>query len=410
MLAALAGCASPGPPLPPSLKLPLVVTDLAATRVGDQVVLHWTTPSRTTDKLLIAGRIDAEICRETAADRTAPAAGKAGARGQTQPAAIVAAAPCAIVGRTQVTSGTSDAEDTLPSALLSSPAQLLAYRVQLLNVAGRTAGPSAVAYAASGPAPGAVEDLRGTVAKAGVVLEWKPQPAPRGTDAVEVNRTTLEAVSVPVSPAAAKGGINLLPGAPRQQAEVRFRAGNSSAAIDATNAGAANPAGAGTDAGGADPGGMIDRTAQPGDTYRYTAQRVRTLALGGQTLALRSATSAAVAVAVRDVFPPDPPTGLIAVPAFAGEGGAGAPATTPAIDLSWEPNMEARIVGYRIYRRDQDAAASWQRLDAEPVRMTAYRDLGVVAGRAYAYRVTAVNEAGNESAPSTEVVETAPAP
>jgi hypothetical protein len=33
----------------------------------------------------------------------------------------------------------------------------------------------------------------------------------------------------------------------------------------------------------------------------------------------------------------------------------------------------------------------------------------VVAGRKYAYRVPAVNEAGNESARSEEVVETAPA-
>src|SRR5579863_10782647 len=44
----LAGCASPGPPLPPSLKLPEVVSSgLTATRVGDEVRLHWTTPART---------------------------------------------------------------------------------------------------------------------------------------------------------------------------------------------------------------------------------------------------------------------------------------------------------------------------------------------------------------------------
>ena len=63
--AGLAGCASPGPPLPPSLKLPQVVapTALTATRVGDAVTLHWTTPMRTTDKLLIAGPITAVICR-----------------------------------------------------------------------------------------------------------------------------------------------------------------------------------------------------------------------------------------------------------------------------------------------------------------------------------------------------------
>jgi len=44
-----AGCASPGTPLPPSLKLPQAVTGLTATRVGDSVMLAWTTPSRTTN-------------------------------------------------------------------------------------------------------------------------------------------------------------------------------------------------------------------------------------------------------------------------------------------------------------------------------------------------------------------------
>src|SRR5438270_659862 len=62
----VAGCASPGTPLPPSLKLPQPVADLTATRIGNQVVLHWTTPARTTDRLLIAGPVTAEVCRDAA--------------------------------------------------------------------------------------------------------------------------------------------------------------------------------------------------------------------------------------------------------------------------------------------------------------------------------------------------------
>src|SRR5580765_252644 len=45
VLAVFFGCASPGPPLAPSLKLPEAVTDLTTSRVGDKVILHWTTPS-----------------------------------------------------------------------------------------------------------------------------------------------------------------------------------------------------------------------------------------------------------------------------------------------------------------------------------------------------------------------------
>src|SRR5260370_22391669 len=51
LIAFAAGCASPGPPQPPSLNLPAVVKDLAAERAGDVVHLHWTTPETTTDRL-----------------------------------------------------------------------------------------------------------------------------------------------------------------------------------------------------------------------------------------------------------------------------------------------------------------------------------------------------------------------
>jgi hypothetical protein len=160
-------------------------------------------------------------------------------------------------------------------------------------------------------------------------------------------------------------------------------------------------------AGAADAGGTIDRSARIGTKYSYTAQRVRRVVAGGQTLEVRSLPSSVATVDVEDVFPPDVPSGLVAVPGVAG--GIGGEAEKPAIDLSWEPNMEPRIAGYTIARRDLDGAApnAWLRLDAEPLRGTSYRDLNVVAGHRYAYRVTAVNEAGHESAPSGEVVETA---
>src|SRR5277367_6498851 len=58
-----AGCASPGPPQPPSLKLPEMVKDLTAQRVGDVVRLHWTTPSTTTDNIDIKGPMTADVCR-----------------------------------------------------------------------------------------------------------------------------------------------------------------------------------------------------------------------------------------------------------------------------------------------------------------------------------------------------------
>ncbi len=160
----------------------------------------------------------------------------------------------------------------------------------------------------------------------------------------------------------------------------------------------------------ADAGGTVDRTAQIGHSYRYTAQRVRSVELAGQKLEVRSSPSAEVTVEMKDVFPPDAPKGLVTVPGFAGTSNDST--QQPTIDLSWEPDMKPRMAGYRIYRRDLggEAAKAWIQLDSELVLSAAYRDLSVVAGRRYAYRVTAVSDAGNESTPSEEVIETAAAP
>jgi len=410
----LGGCASPGPPQPPSLKLPEVVSDLTAGRVGDEVRLHWTTPLRTTDKLLIAGPVEAEVCRETPASATTASArvGRNAGKGE-------ATAPCSpVLLRVQVTPGDSEAVDALPASLTAAPARLLAYRVQLRNVAGHTAGASPAVYVASGPAPQAVQELRGRATKAGIVLEWRPEAqgtgnreqGTEGAESIELDRTTLQPATANTTTTTAsnsmattaglgperKGG---LPGVAKEPSESRFHAG-----------------------GAVDVGGTVDRTAQIGHAYRYTAQRVRSVGLGGQKLELRSVPSAEVTVEMKDVFPPEAPAGLVAVPGFVGEPSAGQsaelageraapPIQKLAIDLSWEPDMELRVAGYRVYRRDLngDAASVWLRLGSELVPVAAYRDLSVVAGHRYAYRVTAVSEAGNESAPSGEVVEIAPA-
>ena len=314
LLGLLAGCASPGPPLAPSLKLPEVVVagGLTATRVGDEVRLRWTTPTRTTDKLLIVGPVVAVICRETVAGAVpAPAPARGPAKGAVT-------LPCSAVSRLPVKPGElAETADVLPAALAAGPAGLLAYRVELLNSVGRTAGPSPAAFAASGQAPEPVKDLAGEPTKAGVALHWRlraddKEPGTgnreqgtgnsgQGMKWVELDRTTLD--PAPGASAQPKGGLSGLPGAAKEPVEARFRTGAASVA----------------DSGATDAGGTIDRTAEIGHSYRYTAQRVRSVVAGGQALEMRGAVSAEVTVAVRDVFPPDAPTGLIAVPGFAAE-------------------------------------------------------------------------------------------
>jgi hypothetical protein len=253
-------------------------------------------------------------------------------------------------------------------------------------------------YAASGPSPAPLEEFSGHASKTGPALEWKPLAVSvrSGALSIVLERTTVEqpkpVVAKPAAGASAgQSQLSNLLGAPKEPTVESLRAAGTSA---------------GSGAGGtADPGGTIDRTAELGQTYRYTAQRVLTVVVGGQTLEVRSAPSSPVTVAMTDVFPPEAPTGLLAVPSFAGEAGGEA----AAIDLSWQPNMEPRIAGYRVYRRDLAGEGAWILLTAKAEPEAAYRDRSVAAGARYAYRVTAVSGAGVESVPSAEVAVTGPA-
>jgi fibronectin type 3 domain-containing protein len=105
---------------------------------------------------------------------------------------------------------------------------------------------------------------------------------------------------------------------------------------------------------------------------------------------------------MRDTFPPHAPSGLEAVP-------GGVTAADRSIDLSWTPDTDADLAGYFVYRQEVDekgvVASTATRLNLTPVAGPAYRDQTAMAGHRYAYRVTAVDTAGNESAPSAEVQE-----
>ena len=141
-----------------------------------------------------------------------------------------------------------------------------------------------------------------------------------------------------------------------------------------------------------------------GESYRYTAQTSPARSpSGGHNLELRSIASSPVTVVMRNIFPPHAPSGLEAVP-------GGATAADRSIDLSWTPNTDPDLAGYIVYRQEVDskgvAAGTATRLNPTPVVGPAYRDQTAMAGRRYAYRVTAVDTAGNESAPSDAVQET----
>lgn len=342
---ALAGCGTPGAPQPPSLDLPDRVTDLAPTRTGDRVSLTWIMPKKNTDKLLLKGDVDVRVCR------------REGTGTCERVDSALRLAPGAA----------GSFAETLPQALASGAPRALTYFVELENRNGRSAGLSNAAVVAAGQAPAPVTELTAEVRKAGVVLRWTPD----GENlAVRLQRKLL-------TPPPAKPKQGMMAPAPEPiEQNLVVETGSREA---------------------------LDKSIHFGETYEYRAQRVAHVDVDGKKLDLEGELSQPVRVEVKDVFPPEVPTDLAAVAAV-GENGAG-----PGIDLSWQPDSEADLAGYIVYRRED--AGGWQRISPQqPVVGPAYHDGHVEAGHTYLYTVSAVDQGGHESARSAEAQETVPNP
>jgi hypothetical protein len=381
------GCASPGPPHAPSLDLPEVVKDLTAERVGDKVTLHWTTPEKTTDHLAIKGTITAEICRTSL---PAPASTPA----------------CTVVKRLPVQTGPSQTEEALPASLTADPASLLAYKVQLFNAHNRSAGSSTSAFAGGGAAPPPVEQLRATSVRGGIQLEWQQPNTSSSNAQVQLDRHLLASTTSNPTPAPTNSAPASKPALRSKSRKPSSPAAFASAkpqTTPATESKTPDDVKLETPKQTADAGGTIDQTTQRGDSYRYTARRVREISLAGHTLEVRSELSAPVTVTMLDTFPPAIPTGLEAVP-------GGATPSDRSIDLSWTPNTDSDLAGYSVYRQEVSStgqvAGPATRLNPSPIVGPAYRDQTAIPGHRYAYRITAVDATGNESAPGADVQET----
>lgn len=289
----LAGCGTPGAPQPPSLNLPVQVTDLVAARAGNQVALSWTTPKRNTDRTSIKGNVTAQICRREA--------------GGT----------CTRVADKSVTPGKpASYTDNLPDALASGDPRPASYFVELLSRKDRSAGLSNGATVLAGAAPGAVQGLKAEVCKQGVILSWSPEGAKAPV------RLVRKLLTPPVK--LQQQGPLAPPPEPIDQAML----------VDSDF----------------ERGRALDQTVHFNESYEYRAQRLERVEVNGKTLELAGDLSAPIQVDVKDVFPPEVPAGLAAV---ASAGGAG---KGPSVDLSWQPNTEVDLAGYIVYRQENRGA------------------------------------------------------
>ena len=141
--------------------------------------------------------------------------------------------------------------------------------------------------------------------------------------------------------------------------------------------------------------------------YSYRVQAVKKVRLETERGLLRfeldGAMSNAATVETKDVFPPAQPRGLAVVPVWGED-------DKPGMDLSWEPNTEARLAGYRVYRAvDSGSGLGADELISGGDLLTApaFADRGLTPGAKYKYWIVAVDAAGNASAQSASDSEVA---
>ena len=344
--AILAACGYPGAPKPPSLNLPQPVTDLRATRKGDNVYLSWTVPAETTDSLTVRHFGPTRVCRSTGSSVS-----------NCTNAVAEVAAPTLPPGKTPVPRLQQSFTDPLPTTLLSdkSSAEIL-YAVSVLNDRGRSAGISNVVGVSAVVTSLPPTDFHAEVTAAGVVLSW-----------------------IAIAQAA---------GPPDTQRLYRIYRREAGGTTD-TIAGEAP----------LNSSQLIDQGFDWEKTYLYRATVVTVIDLPGKSeRQFESDDTPSVKVFAHDVFPPAVPSGLQA--AFSGVG------QQPFIDLIWTPDTEADLAGYNVYRHEEGGEPT--KLNSQPIKTPSFRDTDVASSHTYIYSVSAIDVRGNESARSSEASETVP--
>ncbi len=142
---------------------------------------------------------------------------------------------------------------------------------------------------------------------------------------------------------------------------------------------------------GADPGGPFDEIGRTQETtlrdpsFRWKRHYYYLVRSYGQSATgeIEGPDSSLVDVFTRDTFPPRTPLDLRTV------------VTAKSVELSWQPNAEEDLAGYRIWRAGALGAAV--ALHDELLPTPAYSDRSIEPGQSYRYAISAVDLEGNES-------------
>jgi hypothetical protein len=396
-----AACGKKGPPLPPIVRVPDVVTQVTPRRVGDDVFLTVTLPVQNIDGSTPVDLQRVDVYGYTG--RTAPPAARF-----AEVARLVGTATVAAAG-----AGTMTIRDTLTQDELVPGPPL---------TVGRASGP-----AAAGPEGNSRLPLRRFYQVTALSTRNRPGPPSAILDVgliqppdapVEVTSSyTAETVTISWSPSGGLLGflVDLAPpptAAPLDDGGLPDDAGRLASGptrynvyLEAVAAEAADPG-----AGGADVADVVTPprpvNAAPVTGLRFTAPlavdgrercyRVSAVRGAGERT-IEGRLSRPTCFVPLDTFAPAPPTGLSPI------------ATEGAVSLVWEANREPDLRGYDV-RRGVAGAETLESITPEPITETRFTDTTVMPGTQYVYTVVAVDStqpAPNFSEESDRVTVTA---
>jgi fibronectin type 3 domain-containing protein len=372
----LAGCASVGAPVPPSLELPKPPADLRAVRKGSKVYLLWTIPTQTTDRHSVTRPGPTRVCRSLAAimsECDTPV-------GNVPPAVGIAGEAASQAETGPNRKPQAEFTDTLPSDLQQqNPTRMATYAVEALNRDARSAGSSNQVQVSLVPTLAPPANFQAQVISDGVLLTWEceqfPTTSPNLHFTYRIYRRSLDtgadAKLADVDCSIPRYGDHTI----EWQKSYQYR-------ITVVSFVDLEPK--------IDPCPVRERTV--GDTIERTIPTCLDVAI------VEGDDSAPQTIFSKDIYPPGVPTGLQAV--FSGPGQA------PFVDLLWAPDTDADLAGYAVYRREEGTQPA--KMNAGLVKTPAYRDQNVVPGKTYWYSVSAVDLRGNESVRSDEASEAVP--
>jgi len=366
--ACLSGCGSPELPTPRHAIVPVPVNDLSARQIGDTVILTFTLPALSTDQQPLADTPSVEVYRTTPQEQVSnPKAGKKNSS-TARPADAI---PSETIGQYQK-NGRIEFPDKLdPSDLTSGSGGDLIYTVRTRVSQAKESADSNVVAVRVYPAPAAVQDLRVTLTETALVLDWTTAREEGGASAGQP--VGFHIYRAEVDPASAQASVS-------DPSQAKLIAPPEMLAQTT-----------GTE--------YRDANFQFGRTYFYSVRRV--MQFGAATV--ESSDSVPAILAAKDIFPPATPQGLEAIGVAAT---TGAPAS---VELTWTINTEPDLAGYNVYRSDE-ADMPEQKLNSESLLVPTFRDISVVPGKSYFYRVRAVDQSANESALSSTVEAQVPGP